>query len=91
MSSAVKTFHSGILGYSGETLCVPLKRRVGTSAQEPLCCVSFPHLTLSPHTFSRVARVHSSFLRPGTATDAKQPGQDDKREEHGRERQGDLL
>lgn len=42
-------------------------------------------------TFSAVAGVKSSLLRPGAAADAKQPGQDDKREKHGRESQGDLL
>lgn len=42
-------------------------------------------------TLSAVTRVESVLLRPGPHADAEQPGQDDKREEHGRESQGDLL
>lgn len=42
-------------------------------------------------TLSAVTRVESVLLRPGPHADAKQPGQDDKREEHGRESQSDLL
>lgn len=65
---------------------------IGTDAQEAYCCVPFsPTTKVRLPTFSGVARVKSIFLRPGPAADAKQPGQDDKREKHGRESQGDLL
>lgn len=43
------------------------------------------------HTSPGVARVESILLRPIAAADAKQPGQDHKREEHRGESQSDLL
>lgn len=42
-------------------------------------------------TFSSVAGVETVLLPRGPHADAKQPRQDDEREEHGRESQGDLL
>lgn len=41
-------------------------------------------------TFPGEARLEGGFLR-GSATDAEQPGQDDKHEQHGGEGQGHLL
>lgn len=40
-------------------------------------------------TFFGVAGVNSRLLRPGP--DAEHPGHGDEREQHGRERQGNLL
>lgn len=42
-------------------------------------------------TFSGVMRVKRVFFHGPAATNAKQPGQDDKHEQHGGEGQGDLL
>lgn len=60
-----------------------------TTFKETRCCVPFAFISLP--TLSDVTRVESVLLRPGPHADAEQPGQDDKREEHGRESQGDLL
>lgn len=42
-------------------------------------------------TFSGVTGVKRVFTHSPAAADAKQPGQDDKHEQHGGERQGNLL
>lgn len=53
--------------------------------------ISIERVKVKVSTFPGVARVKASILGPSAAVASKEPRKDDKREEHRRKRQGDLL
>lgn len=87
-SSVIVAVNANDVGLRGATATLRARRRLRKHAAvfrlRLFADVSIP-------TLSAVTRVESVLLRPGPHADAKQPGQDDKREEHGSESQGDLL